>query len=120
MVVKTPRSCSGICQASDISDGFKAEKASLSNVEAELLYILLLKDALDRLFMQYKADNVSSALTATKIRSYNSGLQAMTYVARNVLTSRVVQEGYTKFGQKGSQVNTLTIISACREDIPIE
>ena len=44
----------------------------------------------------------------------------MTYVAQNVLTSRVVQEGYTKFGQKGSQVNTLTIISACREDIPIE
>ena len=120
VVAKTPRSCSGICQASDISNGFKAEKASLRNVDAELFNNLILKDALDLLFVQYKADNLSSALTAAKIRSYNSGLQAMTYVAQNVQTSRVVQEGYTQYGQKGSQVNTFKIISACREDIPVD
>ena len=119
VVGKTPRSCSGICQAADISDGFKAEKKMLGNVEAEIFDNLLLKEALTRLFIQYKADNVSSTLTASKIKSYSSGLQAMTYVAQNVQTSRVVQEGYTQFGQKGSYVDTFKILSACRENIDI-
>ena len=44
-------------------------------------------------------------------------VQAMTYVAQNVQTSRIVQEGYTQFGQKGGRVDAFKILSACREDI---
>ena len=41
----------------------------------------------------------------------------MTYVAQYVQTSRIVQEGYTQFGQKGGRVDAFKILGACREDI---
>jgi len=118
-VAKTPRSCSAICQASDISKGFKAEKTALAHVQPEIFENLLLKAALTQLFIQYKTDNVSTELTSAKIHSYTSGLQAMTYVAQNIQTSRIVQEGYTQFGQKGGRVDAFKILSACREDIAV-
>lgn len=43
----------------------------------------------------------------------------MTYIAQNVQTSRIAQEGYTQFGQKGGRVDAFKILSACREDIAI-
>ena len=79
-VAKTPRSSSAICQASDISKGFKAEKTALAHVQPEIFENLLLKAGLTQLFIQYKTDNVSTELTSAKIHSYTSGLQAMTYV----------------------------------------
>lgn len=116
-VVKVPRCCYGIFQMSDISKGFKAEKSTLSNVQPELIEKVFLKPAATLLFIQYKAENISARLSSGKIHSYTSRLQALTNVAQNVQISRVVQEGFTQFGQKGSHVDALKALRACSEDI---
>lgn len=114
-----PRCCNGIFQVSDISKGFKAEKSTLSNVQPELIEKVFLKAAATLLFIQYKTENISARLSSGKIHSYTSRLQALTNAAQNVQISRVVQEGYTQFGQKGVHVDTFKTLRTCSEDIAI-
>jgi hypothetical protein len=116
---KTPRSCSGICQASDISDGFKSEHKKLANASDQECENELLRLALNQIFHQYKIDNGGTTLSAAKISSYTKGLIAMTFVTHNVQTPRVVQGGYIKFGQQGGHVDTMKILKACRSEIAV-
>jgi hypothetical protein len=46
-------------------------------------------------------------------------MQALTIVAQNVQISRVVQEGYTQFGQKGGHVDAFETLHTCSEDIAV-
>ena len=120
VVAKTPRSCSGICQASDTSEGFKSEHKSLSKATKEETENELLNLVLIRTFDQYKVDNAGTALTAAKISSYINGLIAMTYVTPNVQTPRIVRGGYINFGQQGGHVDLSKILNACRSKIPAD
>jgi hypothetical protein len=114
---KTPRSCSGICQASDTSEGFKSEHKSLSKATKEETENELLDLVLKRAFDQYKIDNAGTALTAAKTSSYINGLIAMSYVTPNVQTPRIVRGGYIDFGQQGGHIDLSKILNACRSNI---
>ena len=94
VVAKTPRSCSGICQASDISEGFKKEHKALQHCTSEDFDDPLLHDALVSIFKKYLEDNPNSDIKADKRTTYIHGLLAMTYATQNVQTRTTVQHGF--------------------------
>ena len=53
VIAKTPRSCSGVCQASDISEGLQEEKGSLTKATDDDFADPLLQSALEAAFAQY-------------------------------------------------------------------
>lgn len=53
VIAKTPRSCSGVCQASDISEGLQEEKGSLKKATDDDFADPLLQSALEAAFAQY-------------------------------------------------------------------
>ena len=111
-VGKTPASCSAICQASDISNDFKAEKKFMKGIlNRNWDNNPTLRRRLETLFSS-KASSMSSEL---RRKSVNSLLQ-LTYTAHNVLTSNIVSDGYAKHGQ-GSPLNFDKIIGACTSAI---
>jgi hypothetical protein len=60
VVAKTPRICSGLSQASDISEGFKEEHKALKHCNSEDFADPLLHDALVNIFKKYLEDNPNS------------------------------------------------------------
>ena len=105
VVAKTPRSCSGISQASAISEGFKEGHKALKHCTSEDFADLLLHDALVNIFKKYLEDNPNSDIKSDKRTTYIHGLLAMTYATQNVQTRTTVQHGYTHWGQKGGSLN---------------
>ena len=118
VIAKTPRSCSGVCQASDISEGFKEEKGSLKRATDEDFADPLLQSALEAAFAQYILDNPTSDIKSDKKTTYIYGLLAMTYATQNVQTRTTVLHGYSRWGQKGGAIDLYKIMAACRVEIP--
>ena len=118
VVAKTPRSCSGISQASDISEGFKEEHQALAHCTSEDFADPLLQHALENIFGKYLEDNPNSDIKADKRTTYIHGILAMTYATQNVQTRTTVQHGYTHWGQKGGSLDFFKIMEACRVPIP--
>ena len=118
VIAKTPRSCSGITQASDISEGFKEEHLVLKKSTEQDRLDPLLEQALVRAFETYQTENPSSDIKAAKRTTYIQGLLAMTYVTQNVQTRTTVQHGYSQWGQKGGALDFFKIMEAPRAEIP--
>jgi len=118
VIAKTPRSCSGVCQASDISEGFKEEKGSLKKATDDDFADPLLQSALEAVFAQYILENPTSDIKSDKKTTYIHGLLAMTYATQNVQTRTTVQHGYSHWGQKGGAIDLYKIMAACRVEIP--
>ena len=118
VIAKTPRSCSGVCQASDISEGFKEEKGSLKKATDDDFADPLLQSALEAVFAQYILENPTSDIKSDKKTTYIHGLLAMTYATQNVQTRTTVQHGYSHWGQKGGAIDLYRIMAACRVGIP--
>jgi hypothetical protein len=118
LLQKTPRSCSGITQASDISEGFKEEHLCLKKSTEEDRTDPLLEQALVHAFETYQTENPSSDIKAAKRTTYIQGLLAMTYVTQNIQTRTTVQHGYSQWGQKGGALDFFKIMEATRADIP--
>ena len=104
VVAKTPRSCSGISQASAISEGFKEGHKALKHCTSEDFADLLLHDELVNIFKKYLEDNPNSDIKSDKRTTYIHGLLAMTYATQNVQTRTTAQHGYTQWGQKGGSL----------------
>ena len=118
VIAKTPLSCSSVCQASDISEGFKEEKGSLKRATDEDFADPLLQSALEAVFAQYILENPTSDIKSDKKTTYIHGLLAMTYATQNVQTRTTVQHGYSHWGQKGGAIDLYKIMAACRVEIP--
>lgn len=118
VIVKTLRSCSGISQASDISEGFKEEHMTLTHCTSEDFADPLLHDALINIFEKYLEGNPTSDIKADKRTAYIHGILAMTYATQNVQTRKTVQHGYSQWGQKGGSLHFFKIMGACRVPIP--
>lgn len=105
---KTPRSCSGVTQASDISNGFKAEKKVMKTAQYRgydnPVLKNLLQECIGPLF------NFSDELKKLLINS----LLQLIYTAHCVINLHIVVHGYTEFGQQGGNIDFYKIMSACR------
>ena len=109
---KTPRSCSGVTQASDISQDFKAEKKVMKNIKysdfQNPVLKQLLQDIMDSLH------NFSDEIKKLMVTS----LLQLTYTAHSVINLHIVVDGYTQFGQQGGNIDLFKILSAIRSTTP--
>jgi hypothetical protein len=108
---KTPRSCSGVTQASDISNGFKAEKKVMKTAQYRGYENPVLKDLLQECIGPIF--NFSDELKKLLINS----LLQLIYTAHCVINLHIVVHGYTEFGQQGGNIDFYKIMSACRGSI---
>ena len=97
---KTPASCSGILQSSDVSMFFKATKQMLKTVTVDGLYknrllATNLKEAFRAYRGQYSATTLSSAMESKVI----DALQQIKYTISKTLDPDVVRKGYIDCGQ---------------------
>ena len=111
---KTPRSCSGITQASDISDEFKAEKKALKFVSDKDYGNAALRYHLQEVFA------TRHSFTAEYKELLVVSMLQLVHASKVVVNQRIVSNGYSKFGQVGGALDFWSIIKACRSFIPPE
>jgi hypothetical protein len=108
---KTPRSCSGVTQSSDISNNFKAEKKVMKSAQYQgyenPVLRNLLRECIGPIF------NFSDEFKKLLINS----LLQLIFAAHCVINLHIVVHGYTEFGQQGGNINFYKIMSACRAAI---
>lgn len=109
---KTPRSCSGVTQASDIGPQFRAEKKVMRYSEYNDYSSPVLEARLRQIF-----NNRGSSFSSEMVQLLIKSLLQLTYAARNSVHESNVVKGYTKFGQRGGDLNFYKILNACRTNI---
>jgi hypothetical protein len=137
LLVKTPASCSAICQPSDVSAFFKASKKRLeylpraSRIEGSKSNNLGMapseEEKMETDLRVLYANNrvrarILSALSCTKYASDKKervidALQRVAWALRDTLTQSMVIQGYTDIGW-GPRPNLAKAMSKCTGDIP--
>jgi hypothetical protein len=90
---KTPASCSGICQSSDVSPFFKAAKKKLKFVESCNYENEGLTENLQSVFSTKKS------ITSENRKKYIDSLEKIIFSIKSTLTAEVIQAGYRETGQ---------------------
>ncbi len=92
-VAKTPASCSGILQASDVSNAFKAIKTRLKNLNDESglgeTQLLVLRSTLATM----------PGFTAPKKKSIIAAFQKVVFAVKNSVKPETIQAGFSRTGQ---------------------
>lgn len=90
---KTPASCSGICQSSDVSNFFKAAKKHCQFIDEERPTDFLLRDRLVRVFA------ARHSFGATKRGWLVKSLIRVHDAVKETLTCDLIRDGYVSIGQ---------------------
>jgi hypothetical protein len=98
---KTPASCSGILQSSDISMFFKSTKQVLKTVHTEQYNSAILERNLKTAFAAYRLlrESLPSAFTSAVESKVIDALQQIVYTIHRTLNPHVVINGYIDCGQ---------------------
>jgi hypothetical protein len=93
---KTPASCSGICQSSDVSPFFRAVKKVLKGILNDILYKnAVISDKLRHLLLLPPFDNMSSERRSKIVEA----MQQVVFVIKATLNESVIKQGYKFCGQ---------------------
>jgi hypothetical protein len=110
---KTPRSCSGVTQSSDLQNTFKAEKKIMKFADDKPYENNILEQRLRAIFLT--KHNFSSDMVDLIVTS----LQQLVYAAQKTINPLIVAEGYTLFGQQAGHLDFYKIIGACRSQVSV-
>ena len=99
---KTPASCSGITQSSDVSFFFKATKASLKNIHTKNYQDPSLERNLKTAFLHFRTGNgptTITSFTAAKETKLVDALQQICYTIHETIKPSIIENGYIWCGQ---------------------
>lgn len=99
---KTPASCSGITQSSDVSFFFKATKGSLKHVHTKNYQDSSLERNLKTAFQHFRTRNgptTITSFTAAKETKLVDALQQICYTIHETIKPSIIENGYVWCGQ---------------------